>query len=935
MCVCVCMRACYAAVIYGCVCVYRYRRTLQHKYIARLSIESQRQTPEELVMLAERQRALVKRNMEAHVSLVHEGSFLPLPGLISVFRGHHGRVSCLKIRRVGAELRVFSGGADGTLRMWDLRTAKPLMVIKAHNLPVLGLDLCAIEAREQQQNSSEVLSRTYDPKWSSGTNKFKFSIPNIHQMICIHLFAATKGGDVQIGNSAVLLHEVFGTGLDTAGPCKRDLELPLIQLLPDRDLLQQAQKVHKSEEDVVEEINGAGAGADAQLALLDAAVVFKRGLRADLRYRKVGSVQVSIEYRAMESTLEVHVSEAQIRGTKVPKKQMNAYHTVIVKTPPQLRAFTVGGSVAHMFDVQSQRLIHAFEGHTTTITCVLTRRIRACDFLFTGSLDKTVRMWNIESGDTLRTFTGHVDGITSIVLSHDVLQAKKVMDDRPFRGKAHLVVRIRYSQNESFQMDLEVEILALEGLPLDPKAAKQLKFFARVEVSPGHLPNTEAIVYSQKEGMWKMSRTTHHFGDVQPTDHVDITLIVRKGRSNECYLGSIETTVAVIDRRICQEVGLDANTLTSSYPVSFDMPQQVYLFTGAGLGDGRIRQFETFPRMNSNVLPVKVFKGHSQSVTGLDLYDVYGKRCLISCSWDGTCKLWSVQAEDMATELETFVVGDDNVHNYAVTMTYISEIYLWLVVGSSDRCVRLVKVNKKAIAAKSWRSVFADWLDSLPVFGVIVFCIILDVITGFVTDFAIAIDDKDCFGRDSEGSLFVTAFVLSIFCVELLLRMTAQGTNFVVPVRICIWNYLEVLIVFGSSAVAVMKAISDMRDEAPFPQGAEVPVISCNEYPELCEGYCGDYQETSESSSFSEARKGTTAARMLTRIAIGFRLLRAGPFLLHSLSHSLTLALSLARARARALSLSTNTDRHIHRSTSSSLLILYLDSFVLCKVSLM
>ena len=422
------------------------------------------------------------------------------------------------------------------------------MVIKAHNLPVLGLDLCSVEAREQQHNSSEVLSRTYDPKWSSGTNTFKFSIPNIHQMICIHLFAATKGGDVQIGNSAVLLHEVFDTGLHTTR-CKRDLDLPLIQLLPDKNLLEQARKVQRSEEDVVEEMNGAGAGADAQLALLDAAVASERGLRADLRYRKTGSVQVSIEYRAMENILEVHVSEAQIRGTKVTKKLMNVYHTVIVKTPPQLRAFTVGGSVAHMFDVQSQRLIHAFEGHTTTITCVLARRIRACDFLFTGSLDKTVRMWNIESGDTLRTFKGHIDGITSIVLSHDVLQAKKVLDDRPFRGKANLKVCIKYSQNESMQMDLEVELLALEGLPLDPKAAKQLKFSARVEVSPGHEPRMEELVYSQKERMWKMSRKKHHFGDVQPTDHVDITLIVRKGRSYECDLGSIETTVDVILRR--------------------------------------------------------------------------------------------------------------------------------------------------------------------------------------------------------------------------------------------------------------------------------------------------------------------------------------------------------------------------------------------------
>ena len=43
--------------------------------------------------------------------------------------------------------------------------------------------------------------------------------------------------------------------------------------------------------------------------------------------------------------------------------------------------------------------------------------------------------------------------------------------------------------------------------------------------------------------------------------------------------------------------------------------------------------------------------------------------------------------------------------------------------------------------------------------AVVLFCIVLDVITGVVTDFAIAPDDKDCFGRDSNASLAVTILV--------------------------------------------------------------------------------------------------------------------------------------------------------------------------------
>ena len=36
---------------------------------------------------------------------------------------------------------------------------------------------------------------------------------------------------------------------------------------------------------------------------------------------------------------------------------------------------------------------------------------------------------------------------------------------------------------------------------------------------------------------------------------------------------------------------------------------------------------------------IKVFRGHTQTVTGMIIYDVYGKKCLISSSWDGTCKV--------------------------------------------------------------------------------------------------------------------------------------------------------------------------------------------------------------------------------------------------------------------------------------------------------
>ena len=42
-----------------------------------------------------------------------------------------------------------------------------------------------------------------------------------------------------------------------------------------------------------------------------------QGVRTDLKYRKTGSVAVSLEYRPMEGLLEVHVVSAQFRSSKV------------------------------------------------------------------------------------------------------------------------------------------------------------------------------------------------------------------------------------------------------------------------------------------------------------------------------------------------------------------------------------------------------------------------------------------------------------------------------------------------------------------------------------------------------------------------------------------------------------------------------------------
>ena len=99
------------------------------------------------------------------------------------------------------------------------------------NLMVLYPDLdeqTLVEAEAEQKQCTEVLSRTLNPKWAASANKFKFEIADAHQMICIRMFAATQGGDVQLGNSAIRMHDAFGGGLDTGQHMVVSLDLPLL-----------------------------------------------------------------------------------------------------------------------------------------------------------------------------------------------------------------------------------------------------------------------------------------------------------------------------------------------------------------------------------------------------------------------------------------------------------------------------------------------------------------------------------------------------------------------------------------------------------------------------------------------------------------------------------------------------------------------------------
>jgi hypothetical protein len=69
---------------------------------------------------------------------------------------------------------------------------------------------------------------------------------------------------------------------------------------------------------------------------------------------------------------------------------------------------------ARVYDVETGKTLRYFIGHKRKITCLDVRG----DLIATGSNDKTVRLWNMENKDSIGTFGAHSRPIDCLAISH-------------------------------------------------------------------------------------------------------------------------------------------------------------------------------------------------------------------------------------------------------------------------------------------------------------------------------------------------------------------------------------------------------------------------------------------------------------------------------------------------------------------------------------
>ena len=116
------------------------------------------------------------------------------------------------------------------------------------------------------------------------------------------------------------------------------------------------------------------------------------------------------DYRGAHGEVEVWRVRDQHRE-RVMKGHTQKVVSVCVSSDGRLVASGSDDKTAKVWEVESGTDLKTFTGHSVEVTCV---GIRDGHLLVTGSGDHTIRLWEVGSGETIRVLEGHTNEVTSL-----------------------------------------------------------------------------------------------------------------------------------------------------------------------------------------------------------------------------------------------------------------------------------------------------------------------------------------------------------------------------------------------------------------------------------------------------------------------------------------------------------------------------------------
>lgn len=333
--------------------------------------------------------------------------------------------------------------------------------------------------------------------------------------------------------------------------------------------------------------------------------------------------------------------------------------TAVALTPDANRVVVASWSRVVLVQLEPLGVVHEFAGHTSEVTAVAVTPDGAR--MVSGSRDRTLKMWDLESGELLLTLEGHSDLITAIAITPD--------GTRAVSGCA----------------DQAIKVWNLGGAAAERRSQGHAAAVTAVAIVPGTMRAiTAGNDYAVR--IWDVERGEFLKAiDTGPTLEEDM---LAPGPVWAMAATADGTRVVSISRHVTVRVWrLEDGVLVTTFRSEFHSRDAIAVTPDARrvvlAREGGLTVWDV-----STGDVVATLDGHAGEITAIAA--VPGGSQVVSAGEDGTLRLWDL---DRAAELRVF-----EGHEGIVTSVAVTRDGAQLVSGGGDATLKVWNVADASVA---------------------------------------------------------------------------------------------------------------------------------------------------------------------------------------------------------------------------------------------
>jgi WD40 repeat protein/serine/threonine protein kinase len=330
----------------------------------------------------------------------------------------------------------WSGGRDHTLKLWNVKTGQCLRTFTGHTRSVESVCLSA-DSRLALSGSHDKTLRLWDIETGQCLRTFTGHTSSV-KSVCLSAdgYLVLSGShdktlrlwDIETGRClrtfkyTATIHSVclsvdgrlalVGTNLELAllrtGEAKKSCVAPLQLsfILTTEAFILREQEYGQSIAQITSEIQKGNYTIAAQH------IRKARAIPGYSRYQKAFDYWTYLYTHLPRKTFIQEWEKAQIT---LPNE--GTVTSACLSADGRLALSVIRGGTLKLWDIETGQCLRTFTGHENSVESVC----MSVDgrLALSGSYDKTLRLWDIETGQCLRTFTGHTSSVESVCMSAD------------------------------------------------------------------------------------------------------------------------------------------------------------------------------------------------------------------------------------------------------------------------------------------------------------------------------------------------------------------------------------------------------------------------------------------------------------------------------------------------------------------------------------